>query len=497
MLAFSVMTVLSTITLHAQSSEPRAMTTVIPVENNDPHTNPYMGWGIWAGPRYLDGRQFSLKWNTTDFGDDAPLFGWVLIDWIWADLEPKEGQYDWKELDAIIDYWAARKKQIYLRPWITDDPGWDNNPGSEVFPTWLAADGVKFRSYKSTLGNVMKVEVDYMDPSYRQIYLPKAKRFLSALAARYDKPGSPVIMWAALGYGQWGEWHTLESHYPWPSEDAKHAVLTSIVDMYADVFKVHPVVISYCFDADSSQVTSLDDFLYRQGLDDAIARHFGLARHGFIDGLRLYDHMTMEKYWRNSLMWAEGNWTYMEVKDEGIHGTLQENIDIFKDWHSNYAHLYTDSESYRREMREDRGVFEDSLRSGGLGYRLVPLNVSWPNQLHAGDLLLMPSKWVNRNVGRAYVRFPLKVYLTDPQGNEIFSAEDPSFSETDWVRGEEYPVNTLIQLSSKIPQGTYDLRIALVDEHGKPSIRMPISGEDSQLRYRLGTIVIQPARPKQ
>ncbi len=491
--ALSIFAAGSGLVVTAQATVPRAITTVTPVENNEPLTNPYMGWGLWAGPRYLDGREFSLEHNTIAFGDDAPLFSWVLIDWVWADLEPEEGKYNWKELDATINYWAARKKQVYIRAWITDDPGWNDQPGSNVFPSWLAADGVKFREYVSQ-GKFKKLETDYMDPSFKNVYLPKARRFLSALAERYDKPGGTVILWAAFGYGQWGEWHTLWSKYPWPSIDAKHAVLSGIVDMYADVFKVHPVVISYCFDADTSESPSLDDFLYRQALDHALTKHFGLARHGFIDGLQLYDHMIMERYWRQAPMFAEGNWTYVEVKDEGTHGTLEENIEVFKEWHSNFAHLYTDSESYKREMKDDRPAFEDSLRSGGLGYRLVPTSVSWPTEISAGNLLRITSNWVNRNVGRAYVRFPLKVYLTDSQGNEVFSKLDQAFSETDWVRGVDYPVDTLIMLSSSIKPGTYDLRIALLGEDGKPLVRIPIAGEDSQLRYRLGTIRILAAR---
>lgn len=45
-----------------------------------------------------------------------------------------------------------------------------------------------------------------MDPSYKQIYLPTAKRFLAALGERYDKPGSPVIMWRHwdMAYGASG-----------------------------------------------------------------------------------------------------------------------------------------------------------------------------------------------------------------------------------------------------------------------------------------------------
>jgi len=76
--------------------------TIYPVEMDAPLNNPNMGWGLWAGPRYFDGRPFTLEYNTTGFGDEAPLFSWVLIDWMWADLEPQEDKYYWKDLDTII-----------------------------------------------------------------------------------------------------------------------------------------------------------------------------------------------------------------------------------------------------------------------------------------------------------------------------------------------------------------------------------------------------------
>ena len=172
-------------------------------EHNRPIVNPYMGWGLWAGPRYYDGRTFSIQYNTTGFGDDASLFKWVLIDWMWADLEPQEGRYHWSDLDAILGYWGARGKQVYLRVWITDDPGWNGAPGNEVCPEWLWASGVRFRAYTGE-SDSKKREPDYLDPSYEKIYLPKARRFLSALAERYDRPDSPVILWGAMGYGRCG-----------------------------------------------------------------------------------------------------------------------------------------------------------------------------------------------------------------------------------------------------------------------------------------------------
>ena len=109
--------VLAGLTARAQS-HPSGLKTVLPTEIDDPLSNSYMGWGLWAGPRYFDGRPFTLEYNTMGFGDDAPLFSWVLFDWMWSDLEPQEGHYDWKDLETIINYWAARGKQIDLGVWI-------------------------------------------------------------------------------------------------------------------------------------------------------------------------------------------------------------------------------------------------------------------------------------------------------------------------------------------------------------------------------------------
>ena len=143
-----------------------------------------------------------------------------------------------------------------------------------------------------------------------------------------------------MGYGQWGEWHTMWSHYPWPGVEVKRRVLTRIIEMYAEVFKVKPLIISYCFDDDRNQVRSVEDYLHRQALDIAIGKGFALARHGFIDGLLMYDRLIMERYWRTTPMWAEGNWSYTAVKDEGLHGTIEENIQVMAEWHSNYGHFY-------------------------------------------------------------------------------------------------------------------------------------------------------------
>jgi hypothetical protein len=463
----------------------------MPIEIDDPLPNPYMGWGIWAGPRYFDGRPFTLEYNTSNFGDDAPLFSWVLIDWMWSDLEPQEGQYNWKDLDTIINYWAARGKQIDLRVWITDDPGWNGAPGNEVCPEWPWKAGAHYREYIGE-GKSKKREPAYADPSYEKIYLPKARKFLTALAERYDKPESPIVMWGAMGYGQWGEWHTFWSVYPWPNVEFKHRLLTHVVNMYADVFKVKQLRIACAPENNPAPINSLEDYLYGQAVDVALSKGWALAYHGFIDGQGLWCKQLFQKYYRRMPMWAESNWSYTDAKNQHNHGTLDEYLRVYSDWHANYAHYYMDAESYKRAMREDRNHFEKGLQSGGLGYRLVLTRASWSEEIPAGNLFLLLEQWVNRNVGRLYKRHPLKVYLTDAEGNEKFSEVDRSFDETDWVAGETYPVISVFHLPKALAPGAYDVRVALVDGAGRPRIRLAIEGADSSGRYKLGSIRIHP-----
>src|SRR5208337_76782 len=153
----------------------------------------------------------------------------------------------------------------------------------------------------------------------------------------------------------------------WPNAQVKHNVLSKIINLYADTFKVKQICISYAVDGDVKEVRGLEDFVFRQALDVAVTRNFAFARHGFIDGLYTWDTKFMQKYWREYPMWAEGDWSYTDVKNHGTHGTLDENLDVMLAWHSNFAHFYMDAESYRRAAREDRAFLERGLKSGGLG----------------------------------------------------------------------------------------------------------------------------------
>jgi hypothetical protein len=474
---------------------------VHPQEIDDPLVNPYCGWGLWAGPRFFDSRRFSLEYNTTAFGDDAPLFRWVLIDWMWSDLEPSEGRYDWKDLDALLDYWKARNKQFLVRLWVTTDPGWAGAAGNKACPDWLWSAGVKFHEYRGEGGVVQRCPA-YADPSWETTYLPKLKRFLTAYRDRYRGPGSPIIMDQVMGFGDWGEWHTMWSHYPWPSREKKREVLTRVIGTYLEVFApdgqpARQLSIAHVYDDDCGGVTPLDEAIRRQGLDVAITHGLALSRHGFIDGLGGWPDELIARHWQTNPMIAEANWSYEQVKKDKIHGTMTEFTDAFIKYHSVYAHMYFHSASYQQAMAEDRVELDRALRPGGLGYRFVLTSAAWESSRRPGETLVLRQQWVNRNCSWCIYPYRLKLYLLDRDGNTIWSEVDRTFDPSAWLRGTTYPAQTSCPLPGDLKPGTYELRLALVDEAGNPRVQLGIAGADQVQRYHLGTMTISPPQEKE
>jgi len=464
--------------------------TVVPVEIDDPLVNPYSGWGIWVGPRDWEFKNYSVADNTTAYPDDAPLFNWVMLDWNWSDIEPVEGRFTWDGFDTVFKYWAARKKQFVVRVWVTDDAGWNGDPGTNPIPDWLWAKGLRYHEYKGN-GSVTKREPDYADPSYEKVFFPALQKLLSSFGERYDKRDTPIIFLQVMGYGHWADWATWYSKYKFPNRQFKHDVLAKLMGIYIDKFKNFQLFEMAAGDWDQQGVEkTLQDRLYTKALDVALAHNFGLIWTGFIDGLAGWDRDLMQAYWKTNPIIAEDNWDYLEIKEQRTHGTLDENLDLMLDYHATLAHYYVRSKTYARAMKEDRANFERGLKNGGLGYRLLPTSLSWRTELPAGNLMSFKQTWVNRNVGRLCVQHPLRLYLTDAQGVEKFSEVDTSFDERTWVRGESYPFVSVFHLPKDLPAGDYDVRIALVGNDGKPRIRLGIEGLDTSGRYKVGMIHI-------
>ena len=63
-----------------------------------------------------------------------------------------------------------------------------------------------------------------------------------------------------------------------------------------------------------------------------------------------------------------------------------------------------------------------------------------------------------------------------------------SFDQTSWVRGQSYELTSIFHLPADLPEGVYDLRIAMTDWEGNPAPRLAIAGDRGHKRYRLGRV---------
>jgi len=91
-----------------------------------------------------------------------------------------------------------------------------------------------------------------------------------------------------MGFGDWGEWHTMWSHYHWPTRDAKRRILAQLIHLYLDVFAgnrapgspVPQLSIAQVYDEDCGGDTPLEEATRRQALDVALTNGLTFTRHG-------------------------------------------------------------------------------------------------------------------------------------------------------------------------------------------------------------------------
>ena len=205
-------------------------------ENTDIFPNPGQGW-----------ERFSTK-NTPS--KNKVNFGAGYNRFLWRDLEPEEGKYNWKLIDDAIESFSKDGLPFYFRIMCVSSSGY---PEKLQWPKWVMDKGAKYHEVvlqkpanaKYPDGKVPYIVPEFADP----IFMAAHENFIKALAARYD--GDPRIGAIDLGsYGNWGEWHcaclglgnygghrsphTVEVRRAWAEMYLKYFKKTQIVSIVAD-----------------------------------------------------------------------------------------------------------------------------------------------------------------------------------------------------------------------------------------------------------------------
>jgi dipeptidyl aminopeptidase/acylaminoacyl peptidase len=109
----------------------------------------------------------------------------------WSNVEPADGQYDWKEIDRRIGRWTAAGKKVALRIMWSSSGNWPEPAAKHPTPGWVLERGAVTVHSDSSRTDIPLV----WDPVYRKY----ASRFLAEVARKFD--GNPDILFIDLTPG--------------------------------------------------------------------------------------------------------------------------------------------------------------------------------------------------------------------------------------------------------------------------------------------------------
>ena len=448
--------------------------TVKTVDTKAALVNPGMGWTMHFYSNIPT--NYGSKLEPLDTLDDFPGLSTVYLRIPWAYIEPEEGRFNWAILDTPAQRWIAKGKRISLR--LTCSENWM----TFATPEWVKQAGAKGTYYKFGEGRITTPGT--WDPFFDDvIFLEKLDNFLAAAALRYD--GSPNVEFIDVGtYGMWGEGHTHMS-----SQQDSIDIQKMHIDLHVKHFKKTLLCIS-------------DDFAGH----NKPGRHFPITDYALSKGVSIRDDSIMvqphPRSWYHSEM-AQEFWPKLPVILEHEHFGSSKKRDAWdgelllksiEDYHASFMSIHW----WPRILLEENRAIIDKINLR-MGYRIQPLEVSWPKTVAIGKRFTVQWTWVNKGVAPCYSGGFPALTVKDAQGGIISVLSDETLNIRDLEVGSptDAPIKKhqsefvvgLVAPTTK--PGLYDVFISVGERDGTPQIALPLDGDDGQRRYRLGEINIK------
>lgn len=453
--------------------------TVNPTEHNRLMQTPGSGFqdfvGLLPSPANLASCQLERRPVTAS--DSAGLEGGsIYVRFLWRDVEPEKGQFNWLQFDRIFECAKQQRKTVDFRLMLSFPARGDTNciegvddPVTHGIPCWMVRKGVRERLYSADMPRAVAQSTylpDWEDATLRQDHA----ELVWAFANRY-RDNSRLNSVEIGSAGLWGEWHTFPDKSLMPSNQRAK----EIIDLYANAFPTTPlVVLAEVFKNDLAGDSAVADHL-RNNYKGRYGWR-GDSWGGF--GHHSQDYNPINK--KNSELWKTGP-VAMEVTrvmndwparqdGSGSYGSVvgigQAATDALA-WHTSCAH---------NKASNFPAEFSNSLTwmSTRMGSRLVLNQLSYPSVVQAGRSLLVKTRWHNRGVAPLYRDFRMAFRFANQAAGSQIVTTGQAMKGLLPTGNSPVAKSPSVLIPASLQTGLWTVEVGVV-YHSDASLRIPIA----------------------
>ena len=396
-------------------------------------SNPYIGSAAWAD----------------DDGERQQPFTLVYANLRWADLEPREGEYDFEsfERENHFDKWRQEGKHLILRL-VMDVPGGKKHMD---IPQWLYDKTGDGKFYKVSYGRGYS-------PNYENPVLIEAHaRAIEALGQRYG--ADPFVAYVQLGsLGHWGEWHVHKNAGRMPGEAVRDQYAMPYIDAFPKAFLMMRRPFAF------AQRNALG--LYNDTAGEPEATNEWLD---WIERGGAYNQTGEE----NALLPMPDSWRVAPIGGEQLLGTknLSRTLELFSRSHTSWI---------------GPGSFVKVKKDGKLQAALDQLNAVIGYRLRVESAAVsggprVSLTWVNEGTAPFYFDWQACLRLTGADGEEKRFPLQMTLSDVQ--PGAPYQADVRLE---GLGGGSYQVDVGILDPAtGQPGVALAMDVPQSDLWYRL------------
>lgn len=383
--------------------------------------------------------------------------------WMWEDIEPLEGVYNWDLIDQHLARARENGQTLEFRIMLEWPAEYEIG-----IPQWLVDKGVSLRLTNCEGHDYYSPDLE--DPIIREHHI----KLINALGERYD--GHPDLGSVDIGsVGMWGEWHMYCHPELMPSREER----TAIIDLYYESFPNTPLVALVDDKEGIAYAASKGRSAWR---GDCWGNHLPEGE-GWNHHANSYwpAHQLIPEAWKNGPVAMESCWTMKKWLSDG--GDITQIVDDAISWHATLAHNKSDYIPGEYKTEVERLVMK-------LGFRLVLRKIIFDQKITPGSVLAIKLNWENLGIAPPYRDHRIAFRLRDDQ-DDLHAIQMSNRSIQGWLPGVtsvdiEYPI------PGDLSAGEYGLELGLVF-HSAPDRLVPIAneGKTSDGWYVVGTIEIE------